>query len=322
MTVLAIAEHRRSELRDVSFELATAGRELADATDGDLHLAVIGGAVEAFADRLDREGVGVIHTIDEGEEFNHDVYVQAVEALYDEVEPDTLLMPNSVNGLDYAPAVANRLSLPLVTDAIDIEHDGGLAVTREKYGSKVETVVEVDADRAAVTVRPGEWPPAEGTDDTEVRAFDAAIDESAVRSTVTGFQEVGGGDVDISEAEVLVSVGRGIEDEENIALIEALAETLDATLSSSRPIVDNGWLPKNRQVGQSGKQVTPEVYIAIGISGAVQHVAGMKGAETIVAINTDSNAPIYDLADYGIVDDLFEVVPALIEEFGGEPPEV
>ena len=322
MTVLAIAEHRRSELRDVSFELATAGRELADATDGELHLAVIGGAVEAFADRLDREGVGVIHTIDEGEEFNHDVYVQAVEALYDEVEPDTLLMPNSVNGLDYAPAVANRLSLPLVTDAIDIEHDGGLAVTREKYGSKVETVVEVDADRAAVTVRPGEWPPAEGTDDTEVRAFDAAIDESAVRSTVTGFQEVGGGDVDISEAEVLVSVGRGIEDEENIALIEALAETLDATLSSSRPIVDNGWLPKNRQVGQSGKQVTPEVYIAIGISGAVQHVAGMKGAETIVAINTDSNAPIYDLADYGIVDDLFEVVPALIEEFGGEPPEV
>jgi electron transfer flavoprotein alpha subunit len=322
MTVLAIAEHRRGELRDVSFELATAGRDLADATDGDLHLAVIGGAVEAFADRLDREGVDVIHTIDEGEEFNHDVYVQAVEALYDEVEPDTLLMPNSVNGLDYAPAVANRLSLPLVTDAIDIEHDGGLAVTREKYGSKVETVVEVDADRAAVTVRPGEWPPAEGTSGAEVRAFDAAIDESAVRSTVTGFQEVGGGDVDISEAEVLVSVGRGIEDEENIALIEALAETLDATLSSSRPIVDNGWLPKNRQVGQSGKQVTPEVYIAIGISGAVQHVAGMKGAETIVAINTDSNAPIYDLADYGIVDDLFEVVPALIEEFGGEPPEV
>jgi electron transfer flavoprotein alpha subunit len=322
MTVLAIAEHRRGELRDVSFELATAGRELADATDGDLHLAVIGGAVEAFADRLDREGVDVVHTIDEGEEFNHDVYTQAVAALYDEVEPDTLLMPNSVNGLDYAPAVAGRLSLPLVTDAIDIERDGVLSVTREKYGSKVETVVEVDADRAAVTVRPGEWPPAEGTDDTEVRAFDADIDESAVRSTVTGFQEVGGGDVDISEAEVLVSVGRGIEEEENIALVEALADTLDATLSSSRPIVDNGWLPKNRQVGQSGKQVTPGVYIAIGISGAVQHVAGMKGAETIVAINTDPNAPIYDLADYGIVDDLFEVVPALIEAFGGEPPDI
>ena len=322
MTVLAVAEHRRGELRDVSFEAITPGRELTDAVGGELHLAVIGGDVGEFAENLNREGVDVIHTVDEGEEFNHDVYVQAIEALYDEVEPDVLLMPNSVNGLDYAPAVANGLSLPLVTDAIAVDGDGTLEVTREMYGSKVETVVEVDAERVAITIRPGEWPSAEGMGDAEIREFDFALDESAVRSTVTGFQEVGGGDVDITEAEVLVSVGRGIEEEENIELVKTLAETLDATLSSSRPIVDNGWLPKNRQVGQSGKVVTPEVYIAIGISGAVQHVAGMKGAETIVAINTDSSAPIYDLADYGIVDDLFDVVPALIEEFGGEPPEI
>jgi electron transfer flavoprotein alpha subunit len=322
MTVLAIAEHRRGDLRDASFELIAAGRDLADATEEDLHVAVIGGDVEGFADELNREGVDTIHTVADGEEFNHDVYTQAVEALYDEVAPDVLLMPNTVNGLDYAPAVANSLSLPLVTDAIDIEQGDGLAVTREMYGSKVETVVEVDADRVAVSIRPGEWPPAEGTGDADIEAFEADIDESAVRSTVQGFQEVGGGDVDITEAEVLVSVGRGIEEEENIELVEELADTLGATLSSSRPIVDNGWLPKNRQVGQSGKVVTPEVYIAIGISGAVQHVAGMKGAETIVAINTDSSAPIYDLADYGIVDDLFDVIPALIEEFGGEPPEI
>jgi electron transfer flavoprotein alpha subunit len=322
MSVLAVAEHRRGNLRDASFELVTAGRDLADATGGDLHVAVIGGDVEGFADELNREGVDAIHTVAEGEEFNHDVYTQAVEALYDEVAPEVLLMPNTVNGLDYAPAVANGLSLPLVTDAIDVDYGDTLAVTREMYGSKVETVVEVDADRAAVTLRPGEWPPAEGTGDADVRAFDVDIDESAVRSTVTGFQEVGGGDVDITEADVLVSVGRGIEEEENIALVQELADTLGATLSSSRPIVDNGWLPKNRQVGQSGKVVTPKVYIAIGISGAVQHVAGMKGAETIVAINNDSSAPIYDLADYGIVDDLFDVVPALIEAFGGEPPEV
>ena len=322
MTVLAIAEHRRGDLRDVSFELVTAGRDLADAMDEELHVAVIGGDVEEFADELNREGVDVVHTVAEGEEFNHDIYVQTIEALSDEVSPEILLMPNTVNGLDYAPAVANGLSLPLVTDAIDIERNDALEVTREMYGSKVETVVEIDAERVAVTIRPGEWPPAEGTGDAEIREFEADIDESAVRSTVTGFQEVGGGDVDISEAEVLVSVGRGIEEEENIALVQELADTLGATLSSSRPIVDNEWLPKNRQVGQSGKVVTPEVYIAIGISGAVQHVAGMKGAETIVAINTDSSAPIYDLADYGIVDDLFDVVPALIEEFDGEPPEL
>jgi len=121
--------------------------------------------------------------------------------------------------------------------------------------------------------------------------------------------------VDISEAEFIVSVGRGIEDEENLELIEELAEALDATLAASRPIVDSGWLPKNRQVGQSGKVVTPNVYLAIGISGAVQHVAGMKGAETIIAVNTDPDAPIFDIADYGIVDDLFEVVPELIERF-------
>jgi electron transfer flavoprotein alpha subunit len=320
MSVLAVAEHRRGDLRDVSLELITAGCDLADATDGELHLAVIGGAIDDFAEELDRDGVDVIHTVAEGEEFNHDIYTQAIEALHANLDPEILLLPNTVNGLDSAPAVANSLSLPLVTDAIDAERNEAVAVTREMYGSKVETVIEIDAEQAAITIRPGEWPPAEKTGNAEIREFEADIDESAVRSTVTGFQEVGGGDVDITEAEVLVSVGRGIEEEENIALVQELADTLDATLSSSRPIVDNGWLPKNRQVGQSGKVVTPEVYIAIGISGAVQHVAGMKGAETIVAINTDSSAPIYDLADYGIVDDLFEVVPALIEEFGGESP--
>ena len=313
--VLAVTEHRRGDLRDVSFEIISAGRELADATGGDLHLAVVSGDVDGFADQLNREGVDHIHTVAYGEEFNHDVYTQAVEALSDELSPSVVLMPNSVNGLDYAPAVANRLGLPLVSDAVAFEWDGALTATREMYGSKVETTLEVDAERVAVTIRGGEWPAAEGTGDAEVTAFDAGIDEGAIGSRVTGFEEVGAGDVDISEAEVLVSVGRGIEDEENIELVEELADALGATLSSSRPIVDAGWLPKNRQVGQSGKVVTPKVYLAIGISGAVQHVAGMKGSDTIIAINTDPNAPIFDIADYGVVGDLFDVVPALIEEF-------
>ena len=317
MTVLVVAEHRRGNLRDVSHELVTAGRELADATGGDLHVAVISGPVEEYADDLNRDGVDAIHTVAHGEEFNHDIYTQAVTQLADEIEPTVLLMPQSVNGLDYAPAVANRLGRPLVTDAVDLEYDDELTVTRELYGSKVETTLDVHADQAAVTIRPAEWPTAEGSSDAAVEPFEMSIDESAVRSTVTGFQEVSGGDVDISEADVLVSIGRGIEEEENLDLIRDLADALDATLSSSRPIVDNGWLPKNRQVGQSGKVVTPDVYIAIGISGAVQHVAGMKGADTIVAVNNDPNAPIFDIADYGIVDDLFDVVPALIEEFEG-----
>ncbi|MCL9812649.1 electron transfer flavoprotein subunit alpha/FixB family protein [Natranaeroarchaeum aerophilus] len=317
--VLAVAEHRRGDLRDVSLELITAGRELADGTGGNLHVAVIGGDVDAFADELNREGVDRVLTVAEGEEFNHGVYTQAVAALYDEVAPQFLLLPNTVNGLDYAPAVATRLGLPYVPDAVGLDVDADrLVATREMYGSKVATTNEVDASGGVtVSVRDAEWPPTEAAGDAVIESVDVEIDESTIRSTVKGFEEVGAGDVDISEADLLVSVGRGIEEEENLELIEELAETLDATISASRPIIDNGWLPKNRQVGQSGKVVMPDVYLAVGISGAVQHVAGMKGAETIIAINTDPNAPIFDLADYGIVGDLFEVVPALTEEFGG-----
>ena len=314
MTILAVAEHRRGELRDVSLELVTAGRELADAADAELHVAVVSGDVERYAESLDREGVDVIHTVAAGEEFNHDVYVQAVAQLVGELDPTYLLMPNTVDGLDYAPAVANRLDLPLVTDVIGLELDGGLTATREMYGSKVETTIEVEPP-VAVTVRPAEWPAAEGVGDAEIQAFDADVDDSLVRSTVTGFEEAAAGDVDISEAEFIVSIGRGIEEEDNLPLIEALCEATGATMASSRPIVDNGWLPKSRQVGQSGKVVTPQVYLAIGISGAVQHVAGMKGADTIIAVNTDPNAPIFDLADYGVVGDLFDVVPALTDAF-------
>ncbi len=312
--VLAVAEHRQGEIRDVSYELVTAGSELADANDGDLHLAIISGDVDSFADELNLEGVDTIHTVSHGEEFNHGVYTQAVEQLAAETGASYVVAGNTVNGMDYLPAVAERLNYPHVTDAVAID-PAGLSVTKELYSGKTEATVDVNADNAVISIRPGEWAAAEADGDATVEAFDADIDESAVKSTVTGFEEVAGGDVDISEADILVSVGRGIEEEENIEIVEELADALGATLSSSRPIVDNGWLPENRQVGQSGKKVTPDFYIAIGISGAVQHVAGMKGSDTIIAINNDPSAPIYDIADYGIVDDLFDVVPALTEEF-------
>ena len=315
--VLAVAEHRRGELRDASLELLTAGAELAEEAGGDLHVAVISGDIDEFADDLDREGVNAIHTVEHGEEFNHDVYTQAVEQLYEEIDAQYIVAPNTVNGLDYVPAVAQRLDLPLVTDAVRLDASGGLEVIRELYQGKTEATINVDSENAFITIRPGEWPAAEGTGEAAVEAFDADIDESAIGSTVNGFEEVGGGDVDITEADVLVSIGRGIEEEDNLDIIFDLADALDATVSASRPIVDNGWLPQDRQVGQSGKKVTPDIYIAIGISGAVQHVAGMKGADTIIAINDDSSAPIYDIADYGIVDDLFDIVPALTEKFGG-----
>jgi electron transfer flavoprotein alpha subunit len=235
MTVLTVAEHRRGELRPVSLELLSVGRLLAEETGDEHHTVVIGGDVETFGRKLDREGVETVYTVDEGEEFNHDVYVQAVTQLAETVDPSLLVMPNTVNGLDYAPAVASRLDRPLVTDVVDIDHDDdGLTATRELYGSKTEATIDVHADAAALTIRPGEWPAAEGVNGSAVEPFDVDIDESAVRSTVTGFEEVGGGDVDITDADVLVSVGRGIGEEENLDLAFDLAETLDATVSASR----------------------------------------------------------------------------------------
>lgn len=311
--VLAVAEHRQGELRTVSHELITAGRELAEQTDGELHVAVISGDVKSYAEELNRDGADTIHTVSHGTEFNHDVYAQAVSQLFDSVSAQYLLTPHTVNAMDYAPAVATKLDLPLVTDVVDFEYDDGLVTTREMYSGKTEGHVEVARDNAVVTLRPSEWAVAEAPGEATITTGDVSIDESQVTSTVQGFEEVGDGDIDIGEAEFIVSVGRGIDEEENIELIQELADTLNATLAASRPIVDNGWLAKNRQVGQSGKVVTPDVYIAIGISGAVQHVAGMKGAETVVAINKDPDAPIFDIADYGIVDDLFEVVPELID---------
>ena len=315
MTVLAVAEHRRGELRPVSLELLTVGRRLATATDSELHATVVGGDVERFAERLDREGVDAVHTVDEGEEFNHDVSVQALAQLIPAVDADLVVAPNTVNGLDYVPALASRLDRPLVTDVTGVDAEDGLTVTRELYGSKVETTIAVDSEAAALTVRPGEWPAAEGTGEATVEPFAADIDETAVRSTVLGFEEVGSGDVDITDADVLLAVGRGIGEEENLDMVFDLADAMGATVAASRPLIDNGWLEPERQVGQSGKVVTPDLYVAVGISGAVQHVAGMKGSDTVVAVNTDSSAPIFDVADYGLVGDLFEVVPALVESF-------
>jgi electron transfer flavoprotein alpha subunit len=314
--VLAVAEHRRGELREVSLEVVTAGRALADATGGDLHVAVVGGDVEAFAEDLSVSGVTTVRTVAYGEDYNHDVHVQALDALVAEHDPAYVLAPNSVNGLDYAPALAKTLDAPLVTDAIALSaDDDGLVVTREFYGGKTEATLEVTGTPAVVTIRSTTWAPTTEPGDVDVEPADVDVDDSAIKSEVTGYEEVVGGEVDITEADVIVSVGRGIDEEENIEIVEALADALDATLAASRPIVDNEWLPKNRQVGQSGKVVTPEVYMAIGISGAVQHVAGMKGADTIIAINEDPSAPIFEIADYGIVDDLFDVVPQLTESF-------
>lgn len=308
--VLVVAEHRDGAIRDVTFETIAAATALSgDAVD----VALIASDPAELVDDLELDAVGTIHAVTYDAPFNHDVYVQVGTQLADQLGSDLLLAGNTVNGLDYVPALASSLGWPLVTDVVAIEQQDELLLTRERYGSKMESTVAVADPPAVVSLRPGEWDPATAAGSPVIEEPDIDIDDGVLTSQVTGFEAVAEGDVDIADADVLVSVGRGIDEEDNLELIEALADAMGATISASRPIVDAGWLPKGRQVGQSGKTVTPDVYLAIGISGAVQHVAGMSGADTIVAINNDPNAPIFDIADIGIVDDLFDVVPALIE---------
>jgi len=221
------------------------------------------------------------------------------------------LTPNSVNGLDFAPAVAKKLNMPILTDVINFAYDGKLAVTRETHGAKIQTKMRIKSDQSVLTIRSSEWEKASRGGNPTVTSMDISPPDDEIYSAVTGLRSTSNGDIDITDADFVVSVGRGIESKENIELIREFAESAGATLAASRPIVDNGWLPPSRQVGQSGKTVSPNVYLAVGVSGAVQHVAGIQDANTIIAINEDPEAPIFDIADYGIVDDLFDVVPQL-----------
>lgn len=310
MTVLTVAQHREGRLRDVSREAQTAGVALAAATDDLVHTAVLGGDVERFAEGLASDGVDVVHTVAADDPVAHDVAVQALSQLATEVDAQVVLAPGSGTGLDYAPALAARLGWPVVTDAVGLDGADGLSVTRALDG--VWTTLAVDEGRAVVTLRPGEWPPAEGTGGAEIRPFAAEIDDAAVRSSVTGLEGAGDGDTALAEADVVVAVGRGIGAEANLDPIFDLAAAIDATVAASGPPVKRGWLPAERQVGHSGVTVAPDVYLAIGISGAAQHLAGMYESDTVVAINSDPTAPIFDVADYGVVGDLFDVVPALV----------
>jgi len=307
VTVLTVAEHRDGRLRDVSRRAQTAGRELAAANGAPVHTAVVGGDTEQFAAELACDGVDVVHTAAEGAVSSHDVSVQVLSQLVADIDARVVLVPHTPTGLDYAPALAARLDWPIVTDAVGLGAEDGLTVTRELDGRW--TTLTVAGGRAVVTLRPGEWPPAEVTGDSERRAFAADIDDAAVRATVTGVEVIDA--TELADADVVVAVGRGIGAEAHLNLVFDLAEAVGGTVAASGPPVKRGWLPPERQVGQSGTTVAPDVYIAVGISGTAQHLAGVRDSDTVVAVNSDPAAPIFDTADYGIVGDLFDIVPAL-----------
>ena len=308
MSTLIVAEHLRGELRPVTLELIAAAKEL----DGPVAVAVIAKDPSAFTEALNLEGVDELLNVQvEQEEFENDVYQQAVEQLIGERQPKTVLLGFTVNSMGYGPAVAAKLGLGFASDVFSIDAQAsGLVVERAFYGSKVHAELEFPGhDQVLLMLRPTAWPPAEGAGSASTS--DASVSISRSRARHQEFVDAATGDVDITTADFLLSVGRGIGDKENLPQFEELADKMGATLSVSRPIVDQGWMPNSRQVGQSGKTVKPKVYLALGISGAVQHLAGMKTSGTIIAVNSDPEAAIFNVAHYGAVADLFEVAEEL-----------
>jgi electron transfer flavoprotein alpha subunit len=308
VSVLVVAEHLRGEVRPITLELISAAKEL----DGPITVGVIAQDPSPLTDQVSRDSVDEVVKIAAGpEEFENDVYQQALEALIEERRPDTILLGFTVNSMGFAPAVAAKLGLGFASDVFSIDAEAsGLVVERAFYGSKVHAELEFpNHERVILLLRPTAWTPAEGSSSPTVSELSVSSDGSRARHE--DFVEVATGDVDITTADFLLSVGRGIGEKENLSQLEELADKMGATLSVSRPLVDQGWMPNSRQVGQSGKTVKPKVYLALGISGAVQHLAGMKTSGTIIAVNSDPEAAIFNVAHYGAVADLFEVAEEL-----------
>jgi electron transfer flavoprotein alpha subunit len=308
VSVLVIAEHLRGELRPVTLELVTAAKELG----GPVAVAVVAKDPSALADAVNVEGVDEIVTVQvDPEEFENDVYQQALEQLIEERRPDVVLLGFTVNSMGYGPAVAAKLGLGFASDVFSFDAQAsGLVVERAFYGAKVHAQVAFPGhDQVLLMLRPTAWAPAEGAGSASVGA--ASVTISGSRARHKDYVEAATGDVDITTADFLLSIGRGVGDKENLPQFEGLADKMGAILSVSRPLVDQGWMPNSRQVGQSGKTVKPKVYLALGISGAVQHLAGMKTSGTIIAVNSDPEAAIFNVAHYGAVADLFEVAEEL-----------
>jgi electron transfer flavoprotein alpha subunit len=317
--ILVIAEQRGGRLNRASWEAVAAGQQLAGS--GPVVVAVVGADVSAAAAELSSADVKEVVTVshDALASYTPDGWVQAHAGIVGSLSPTWVVLPHTYQTRDFAPALAATLDRALVTDCTAIKHAGDQVVcSRPMYQGKLTADVRPLGEAPwLVTTQVGAWradQASRGGAAAPVRALDVAIDPGAIRQVPEPpFQEARQA-IDLSQAERVVAVGRGIKGPEHLPLAQALADALEAEVAASRPICDAGWLPMERQIGSSGQTVAPKLYVAVGISGAIQHVVGMKGSRTIVAINKDREAPIFEVADYGYAGDLFEFLPALTAE--------
>ena len=327
--ILVVAEHRGGKLNRATWEAIAAAQQLAGGQP--VAIAVLGSNVASIAADVAAAQAQEVVTIDNPalEPYTSDGFTAALQQAIDQLKPSTVLLPHTYQTRDFAPKLAARLDRALITDVTAIKLEPQAASPESRASSPEPRFVrpmfqgKLTADVRPegptphlVTVQIGSFradSAAKGTSPAPIRALGVAIDAAAIRQKPEPpFQEARQA-VDLSQAERIVSVGRGIKEQSNIHVAEELAKALGAEIAASRPICDAGWLPMERQVGSSGQTVAPKLYVALGISGAIQHLVGMKGSNTIVAINKDPDAPIFEIADYGIVGDLFEIVPAIIE---------
>jgi len=314
--ILVIAEHREGKLNPATLELVNLGRALAQQAGGAVKVALLGQGVGAMASQVAAHAEVLLAQHPLLQAYSSGGYDQAIKAIGDAVGPRAILVSHSSQGFDLAPAIAATWGAPMVTNALALAFEGSaLLATRKVYNEKIVVQVELSSDRPYVaTVRPAAVKasaplPAPAA----VTNVSVSIDESRLGARFLRYEKPQVQDIDISAADVIVSAGRGIKDKKNLPLVEEFAKLLGGVVGASRPLTDLEWLPKTRQVGQSGKTVHPKLYIACGISGAMQHVSGMKDSGAIFAVNTDPTAPIFEVAHYGFTANVLELLPAVVK---------
>ena len=320
-TILVVVEQREGKLNRVSLETLTGAQALAAETGWALEAAVAGSGVSDIAQEIAAKKVSKVYDVESPklEPYTPDGFVTALKQLVQKTQPRLVLMPHTYQVRDFAPKLAAALDRALISDAIGYKYEGGkLLFTRQMFQGKFAADVSCLGDAPFFAtfqngafrgdqVQAGEAPAA-------VETINVDIPDELIRNRPEAPFKEAKQAVDLTQAEVIVAVGRGIKEQKNIEIAKQLADALGGELAASRPICDSGWLPMDRQVGSSGQTVAPKLYLALGISGAIQHVVGMKGARSIIAINKDSEAPIFEIADVAVIGNLFDIVPPLVEE--------
>jgi electron transfer flavoprotein alpha subunit len=312
--IIVVAEHRNGTLSESTLELCTAAKEIASGLGAGAAAAVFG-KDDSVAQEVAKYVPEVFTVTDPSlEKYTADGYIQAAKAVIDSQDVKGVLVAHSYDGVDFAGRLAMSVDAGIVSNCNRaVVEEGELVLTRNTYNGKIQENKKIMTDKFVVTFEKGAFPVSEEAGVGSVTPVSASLGE--IRTTVLDIIETMAGSVDISQARIIVTGGRGLKDGDRYKdVIIPLAEKLGGEFGATRPVVDSGWTDPARQVGQSGKTVTPDLYVAAGVSGSIQHIAGMKGSQCIVAINKDPEAPIFNIATYGIVGDLFEVIPAMMEK--------